>query len=327
MMVSPGERQLFPYAVREQQGVRILRHISDGANQLLQWHPARVLPAHLNGAGIRLQEANHLFEQRGLARAIAPHDRHHLAAANLQRDTLQRSTPAIRISQVLNGHLNGTRGRLTLAHVPRSWYVPVKGHPGSRLLDAQRQRLPAQPLCQRHQRRNLVDGLQYLTGCTTANTSVARKENQLIGIGQDALQTVLREHDGQALFAVQPREQRQNLLGPLRVQLGGWLVQYQHFWLQRQGRSEGHALLFPSRERADAPLPQVRHLQMVQHRLDALRHEDAPNAMVLHRKGQLRIYCVYHELTFGILKHKPHAGAHAAGTALYRVKPGDADVA
>jgi len=68
---------------------------------------------------------------------------------------------------------------------------------------------------------------------------------------------VFDQDHGQAQLVVQAGQRRGELLHPLPVQVGRWLVQHQDPRAQRQHGRDGHALLLAAREGAHRPPAQA----------------------------------------------------------------------
>ena len=78
-VIAPGEIHFFLHRVGKEQHVGPLRHIADAPRQRLQWRLPRVLPRHLHPPLRRVEQPHQQFEQRRLARPVAPHQRHDFA--------------------------------------------------------------------------------------------------------------------------------------------------------------------------------------------------------------------------------------------------------
>ena len=181
------------------------------------------------------------------------------------------------------------------------------------LLDRQRQRLPAQCPTQLDQRRHQRQARGHNAWVIEqGGRAQGRQIEHTVGVLHDALQPVLAQHDGQPQILVEVTERDEHLLGRLRIELRGRLVQHQHFGLQRQHRSKRHALLLAAGKRADAPAAQVRDAHLIQHLFDALAHGGRRQGEVFHGERQLILHRVHHKLRLGILKDKAHQIRHAA---------------
>ena len=117
------------------------------------------------------------------------------------------------------------------------------------------------------------------------------------------------EHNGDALFPVQPDDGVQNLLTASRVQHGGWLVQNDAARLHGDDAGNGDALLLSAGEqmgRVGAVFVHSDRFQGVVHAAaDLLRRY----AEILRRKGHILLHHVGDQLVVGILKDHANRAA------------------
>ena len=97
---------------------------------------------------------------------------------------------------------------------------------------------------------------------------------------------MLGQDDGQSQVLVEAADGDEHLLGRLRIELRGRLVQHQHFGVQRQHGRDGDPLLLAAGKGADVAVTQMRDRQLVQHFLDTLAHQRRRQGLVFHAEGQ-----------------------------------------
>ena len=128
---AAGEGQLRRQRVAEQQRARVLRHVADGLDDVIQLRLARIQARDRDLALARLDQSHDLLEQRALARPVAPHQHDELAGVHRQADAPQRRTIIVRVVQVADFHDGATRGRGDAERILVRWHrrVPVSPCP------------------------------------------------------------------------------------------------------------------------------------------------------------------------------------------------------
>ena len=117
------------------------------------------------------------------------------------------------------------------------------------------------------------------------------------------------------------RSQRlQHLLGGVRVELRGGLVQHQQARAQRQGRGDGHALALAAGKRLHTATAQRLKLQQGQRLGDPRFHFIPGQGQVLQRKSDLILHPIDHKLRLGILEDEADMAAHALRRDLHRIQ-------
>ncbi len=82
----------------------VLRREPQAATRNLEWFACRyVLAVEVNDALTLVDQTHDRLHGGGLARAIAPHERHHLAAANLETEIVENARGAVPCTQSLDG--------------------------------------------------------------------------------------------------------------------------------------------------------------------------------------------------------------------------------
>ena len=108
-----------------------------------------------------------------------------------------------------------------------------------------------------------------------------------IDVGGDAFDAMLGDHRRHAELGNQPEHDLQDVLGRLRVELRGRLVEDERIRVHDERSRDGDALAFAAREGVDTTTPQRVDADLVDHFLDALAHQRPREPEVLETKRQL----------------------------------------
>jgi hypothetical protein len=146
-----------------------------------------------------------------------------------------------------------------------------------------------------------------------------------VGVGQDALQPVLGQDDGQPQVAVEAHQRLQHLLGRPGVELGGGLVEHEDTRAQGQRSGDGDALLLAAGKCLQRAVAQREQIQQAQRLLDAHAHLGRGDGRVLQRESDLVLDPINDELRLGILEDKSDETAEYLRPLGDGVAPGDGD--
>ena len=84
---------------------------------------------------------------------------------------------------------------------------------------------------------------------------------------------MLGDHRRHPELGNQPEYDLQHVLGGLRVELGGWLIEDERIGMHGHGRGDGYPLAFAPRQGIDPAAPQRVDPDLIDHLLDALAHQ------------------------------------------------------
>ena len=222
----------------------------------------------------RFVDAHDRSEQGRLARAVAAHDGHDLAASHFEVDAAQRGRLAVASLESGDPH-EGLSGRgCDVAHVAAPRRKLERREPAaepSGLAHGQGHGIPAdEPAKPGHRRthREPADHLGRLAGHDRASLEA---EGEIDEAG-DPFESVLGEQHGHALVVHEPLQGGDHVLGALRVELGGRLVEHEDARPRCEGRCDRDPLLLAARERPHASPAQRFDVEQVEHLLDAPAH-------------------------------------------------------
>ena len=83
-MAAPREGQLIGQRLLEKQRAGMLRHITDGADHVIQRGAARIEAGNDNLTLVGFEQTDHLLEQCAFPGTVTPHQRHELARRRLE---------------------------------------------------------------------------------------------------------------------------------------------------------------------------------------------------------------------------------------------------
>jgi hypothetical protein len=129
--------------------------------------------------------------------------------------------------------------------------------------------------------------------------AVPREVHDPVGEGDDALQAVLGQDDGQAEVMHEPVQRRQHLLGCRWVQRGGRLVQHEHGRVGGQHRADRDPLTFSAGQGVQRAGTELDESEQVQGLLDPAAHDVRCQPERLHPVGQLVLHQVRDETGSG----------------------------
>ncbi len=129
------------------------------------------------------------------------------------------------------------------------------------------------------------------------------KQDDLVGVLDDAFQAVFGQQDRRPEVMDQPLEHGEDLLGRGRIEGRRRLVQDQHLGVRGEYRADRHPLHLAAGERGEGPLAQVGQTQQVQRLLDTAAHHVRGEAQRLHTVGQLVLDGVGDEMGQRVLAH------------------------
>ncbi|MCG3211466.1 MAG: hypothetical protein FOGNACKC_05112 [Anaerolineae bacterium] len=189
--------QLIDDVIGKQQRAGVLRqiaHLPADVGHVPAGHVPAIDP---DLAPARCGQAHQRFEQRSFAGPVAAHQRHNFAGPHLHVDALHHGL-------AIKCHLNLFGLQIRLAALRRRAGWPGNHCPAvepalavaAALFDGQRQRLPAQPLGQLHQRRLQLNVRQDFGGRAMPHArAIGGQVKQLVNKGQHPLQPVLGQHN------------------------------------------------------------------------------------------------------------------------------------
>src|ERR1700730_17715588 len=148
-----------------------------------------------------------------------------------------------------------------------------------------------------------------------------------IDVGGDAFDAMLGDHRRHTELGNQPQHDLQHVLGRLRVELGGWLIEDERIRMHGQSGSDGDALAFAARERIDPAAPQRVDADLIDHFLDAFAHQRPREPEVLETKRELRFDVLEDELRLRMLKDETDMDPELSRWMLPRVEAADDDAA
>lgn len=198
---------------------------------------------------------------------------------------------------------DGHFGRPVLPAQP----FPQVARPSPRVPDRQRQRGPAREAAQVHHRWvHRRYGHDVGRGAEDRGRAGRGEEGDLVGVLDDAFQSVLGHQDRRAEVVDEALEDREDLLRGRRVECGGRFVEDEDPRMRGEDRADRDALLLPAGERADGPVAQIGQTQQVQSLLDAAAHHVRGEAQRLHAIGEFVLHGVRHEVGERVLADRPH---------------------
>ena len=320
--------------------VQLVRHalvhqvVAGGLEQ--QRHP----PAGADAPPGGLEQAGGQPQQRGLARAVAAHERHPFAGRQPQVDAPQRRPPprplephALEVQRRSGGGAaaqpqarKATVGRARLLLVGRAGQQPLGAQRRASLLHAGGRRAQARPREQlgarRLQRRRRHRGpFQELPWRRVAGDGPAGQRDHSIGRRQAALEAMLGQQDRGPPLLVEPAQEPDELVARHRVQLRGGLVERQEARARRQRGGQRDALQLAAGELVGGAVQQLGDPQGQRRLLHAPRHRSRPVAAVLQRQGDLRSHRPHEHLGLGLLQDGPAHAGQRGRTVLAGVHP------
>ena len=181
-------------------------------------------------------------QQRGLARAVAAHQRGDPAARQGQRHVADRHGPAVHHRETPDHHVRRLGGRCGLARrCQRERAGPAPGVP-----DAQRQRAPPGGPGELDQGRYDGRGGEHLGRVPDLQPSLGRDQADPVRERDHPLQPVLGEQHRDADVVDQPGERGEHVLGGGRVECGRRLVEHEEPRVHGQHRADRDPLLLPA---------------------------------------------------------------------------------
>ncbi len=311
-------------------------------------------PGPLDPPASGLQQAGRVAQQRGLAGAVAAHQRDALPRGQPQARAAQdRGSPAQLVPHAAQLQRRRARGATASEardaarrRGSRGCWVDGCGSatPGGRLLG--QQAMPAQRRArlldadrrgaetrQREQlrARGLQRGgarrgpLQERARVAVVGDAPAVQRDHPIGGTQAALQAVLGEQDRRLPLLVEAAQQPDQLVAGDGVELRGRLVEQQHPRAARERGAERDALLLAARELVRGAIEQVVDAERERDLLDPARHRGGAVPAALQRERELGAHRVHHELRLGILEERPRDRPQPRGAVLAGVEAREHD--
>ena len=220
-------------------------------------------------AALRLQYARQAAQKRGFAAAVAPYERMHATARDIQIDAAQHPRLAAVEAKVRIANANRRIGMRAC----RRTRLPTVRKGRFRRFARRRSARYIQVDALRHVRLNIFRGMR-------------------------------RNNHGNAKLAIHATQQEQELLHSIRIELRCGLIEQQHARTQRQHARQVHDLLLTSRE-VFGPLA---HPWLNAKEVRDFRHAPAHfvlrHADVFKPERKLMPHRVAHDLSGGVLHHE-----------------------
>src|SRR5438094_7376566 len=143
----------------------------------------------------------------------------------------------------------------------------------------------------------------------------------------DPLDPMLGNHRRHPELGNQPEHDLQHVLGRLRVELGGWLIEDEGIRMHGERRGNRNPLTFAARKGIDPAAPQRVDPDLIDSLLDPLAHQRSRQSEILETKGELRFDVLEHELRIGMLKDEADVGRELTWRMLPCVEAADHDPA
>ena len=229
-------------------------------------------------------------EQRRLPGAVAPHERHDLARAQLHVDTAYGRHGAV-ADHDSAGPQHARPDLQRLRHRGRRHDAGEGegqvGRAPACVAHRKGQGLPAGEPSELDDRRRDTRPFEHMAGLTGNGRAVAGEVHDAIGVLHDAFEPVLRDHDGDAEVVHEPGDRGEHLFGCGGIERRSRLVEHEDLRVRREHRADRDPLELPGRQLMQRAVPQLGEAEEVERLFHALAHHRRRDRELLHAVGEL----------------------------------------